>query len=139
LPPELALVQDSSLGAFDEVVAMLRGSGSSLDGDAAATAATGVPNDAAAAAAAAAAYSLKEQPFDFDKRDQIRWLGFTRYRRLATLHRSPQCWPPHTQTQMHGVPRRPAMRKRPCQNQGLDPAGPAAGAYYLSDLISIII
>jgi len=30
LPPELALVQDSSLGAFDEVVAMLRGSGSSL-------------------------------------------------------------------------------------------------------------
>ena len=135
MPPELALVQDSSLGAFDEVVAMLRGSGSSLDGDAAATAATGVPNDAAAAAAAAAAYSLKEQPFDFDKRDQIRWLGFTRYRRLATLHRSPQCWPPHTQTQMHRVPRRPAMRKRPCQNQGLDPAG----AYYLSDLISIII
>ena len=48
MPPELALVQDSSLGAFDEVVAMLRGSGSSLDGDAAATAATGVPNDAAA-------------------------------------------------------------------------------------------
>ena len=81
-------MQDSSLGAFDEVVAMLRGSGSSLDGDAAATAATGVPNDAAAAAAAAAAYSLKEQPFDFDKRDQIRWLGFTRYRRLATLHRT---------------------------------------------------
>ena len=60
MPPELALVQDSSLGAFDEVVAMLRGSGASLDGeDAAATAATGVPNDAAAAAAAAAAYSLK--------------------------------------------------------------------------------
>ena len=86
LPPELALVQDSSLGAFDEVVAMLRGSGASLDGeDAAATAATGVPNDDAAAAAAAAAYSLKEQPFDFDKRDQISWLGFTRYRRLATL------------------------------------------------------
>ena len=129
-------MQDSSLGAFDEVVAMLRGSGASLDGeDAAATAATGVPNDDAAAAAAAAAYSLKEQPFDFDKRSD----KMVRFHALPTTRdatpKSPQCWPPHTQTQMHGVPRRPAMRKRPCQNQGLDPAG----AYYLSDLISIII
>ena len=49
-PPELAL-QGSSLGAFDEVVAMLRGSEVSLDGAAAAAAAaaTSVPNDATAA------------------------------------------------------------------------------------------
>ena len=37
--------------------------------------------------------------------DKIVTVGFTRYARLATLHTIPQCWAPHTQTQMHGVRR----------------------------------